>query len=346
MKALELNNISKKYGSGSSPIVEEIVMDLEKGEFLALVGESGSGKTTLLRLIAGLEKPDRGEIRIGGELMSSADFSVPPEARNVGMVFQDYALFPHLKVSQNVNFGLNRWPKSKAKGRVEDVLEIVGLSEMGHRYPHELSGGEQQRVALARAMAPRPDVLLLDEPFSNLDTQLKDQVRTEVRNILKTAGISTLFVTHDTVDALSTSDRIAIIQQGRLQQTGDPSSIYLNPANPYVANFFGNVNVMEANVKDGIWQTQLGPVKLDYNGSASNLLIMIRPDCFYIAQDETAIWSGKVKSISYLGGHYQLRVEVAKEKGEKDLVIHTREELGVGQLVGFGVNIKDIHIFS
>ena len=243
---LKITGLEKRYTGEGRSAVHDLGLSVEEGEILALLGESGSGKTTLLRLIAGFEKQDAGEICIGEEVVAAPNVFVQPEHRKVGMVFQEYALFPHLTVEANIQFGLHNWKRTDREARLQEVLQWVNIQGLEKKYPHQLSGGQQQRVALARALAPQPSLLLLDEPFSNLDVQLKDQVREEVRRTIKLAGTTAIFVTHDVKDALSTADSIAVLKDGQLQQLGTPEQLYQSPANVYVANFFGKTNLLKA----------------------------------------------------------------------------------------------------
>jgi iron(III) transport system ATP-binding protein len=222
MIALEARNLTKQFGLDELPAVRDVSFSLEKGEILALVGPSGCGKTTTLRMIAGFERPERGSVILAGKVVAGGSVFVPPERRGVGMVFQEHALFPHLTVLDNVGFGLSGKPKSARQKTSLRMLELLGLHRLANRYPHELSGGERQRVALARAMAPQPIVLLLDEPFSSLDADLRYQVREEVRVILKSMQATAIFVTHDQEEALFMGDRLAVFNQGRLEQIGTP----------------------------------------------------------------------------------------------------------------------------
>jgi iron(III) transport system ATP-binding protein len=244
MIRLSVRNLTKHYRRGDEPAVDAVSFDLPEGRLLALVGESGSGKSTLLRLIAGLERPDAGEILLDGAALSTPRAVVPPERRGIGLVFQNHALFPHLTVEKNIAFGLQHLPRGERPAVIEPLLELVGLARMGGRFPHELSGGERQRVALARALAPNPRVILLDEPFSSLDARLRHSVRDETQAILKQRGATALFVTHDTGDALSIADRIVVLKGGRVQQEGAPPEVYHAPANSYVASFFGTCNFL------------------------------------------------------------------------------------------------------
>ncbi len=253
-----------------------IDLELRRGETLALLGPSGCGKTTLLRTVAGLERPDAGTIEIGGELVEGPGRSLPPERRHLGMVFQDVALFPHLSVAENVAYGIRRAPDREA--RVAELLELVGLPDAGERRPHELSGGMQQRVALARALAPRPDVVLLDEPFANLDLTLRTQLRGELRRILGATGASALLVTHDQAEALTVADRVAVIRQGVIDQVDTPERIYTVPATPFVATFVGVANLVRAEVAGDVAATPLGPVRLLAGPDAGRALVVIRPE--------------------------------------------------------------------
>lgn len=235
---LEYVAVSKTYPGGERAAVSGIHLEVQPGEMLALVGESGSGKTTTLRLAAGLEQPDEGVIRIHGRTVADAARWVPPERRGVGMVFQGGALFPHLSAAPNIAYGLHATPRVRHAGIVRDMLGLVGLPDHGGRYPHELSGGERQRVALARALAPGPAIVLLDEPFSSLDRCLRCELRDEVHRILKDVGATSILVTHDTDDALTVCDRIAVFRGGRIEQIGTPSDFHSQPASEYCARLF------------------------------------------------------------------------------------------------------------
>jgi iron(III) transport system ATP-binding protein len=235
-----------------------VSLTLNQGDILALLGPSGCGKTTLLRLIAGFEYPDTGTIAVAQQTVAAAQVWVPPERRGVGMVFQDYALFPHLTTSQNITFGLTQRPKELATQSLREVLALVGLEGMGDRYPHQLSGGQQQRVALARALAPRPFLVLLDEPLSNLDVQVRLRLRQELRDILKAAGTSAVFVTHDQEEALSIADQVAVMRDGCLEQVGTPEEVYCQPASRFVAEFVTQANFLVAQTNGQGWETAIG----------------------------------------------------------------------------------------
>lgn len=237
---LSVSNLSIRYPSAAQDAVEGVTLGLRAGDIGVLIGPSGCGKTTLLRAVAGLERVRAGTIQMAKTTLSSAQHHLPAEQRRIGMVFQDYALFPHLDVGQNVGFGLHQWPKTDRGPRVQEVLKLVGLEGLHSRYPHELSGGQQQRVALARALAPRPSLLLLDEPFSNLDVDLRERLAHEVRAILKAAGATALLVTHDQLEAFAMGDVIGVMHQGHLHQWDDAYALYHRPATRFVAEFIGH----------------------------------------------------------------------------------------------------------
>jgi iron(III) transport system ATP-binding protein len=255
MAQLVLEHIGKSYGNGS--VLDDLSLTVTEGEFISLLGPSGCGKTTALRLIAGLLEPDAGSISIGGRCVCHAQrgFSLPPEKRQVGMVFQSYALWPHMRVGDNIAYPLKLkgCPRKEIAERVEKILELVDLAALGGRYPHELSGGQQQRVALARALIAEPLVLLLDEPLSNLDAKLREKMRAEIKDIQERMGATIVYVTHDQVEALNMSNRIAILYAGKLQQLDTPEAIYRRPANAFVADFVGSSNLLPAQVvnRDG-----------------------------------------------------------------------------------------------
>ncbi len=263
---------------GDVVAVDDIDLDVLPGEMLTVLGPSGCGKTTVLRLIAGLDRPDIGSIEIGGRRVAGSGASVPPERRRVGMVFQDVALFPHLSVRDNIGYGLRHDPDREV--RIGELLELIDLPDAGHRMPHHLSGGMQQRVALARALAPRPDVVLLDEPFSSLDAALRTQLRGDVREILRAAGTAAVFVTHDQDEALTLGDRMAVMVRGRVEQVAPPEVVYGEPATPFVATFVGTTNLVHGEAQDGIAVTRFGAVRLVGRGSgiATKGLVVLRPE--------------------------------------------------------------------
>ena len=246
---LEIKDLSVQYPRRSVPAVNNVSLGLKVGDIGVLIGPSGCGKTTLLRAVAGLEPVSAGSITLGGDLVSAVGKNTAPEARRIGMVFQDYALFPHLDVGRNVAFGIWDQPTTERRARVAEVLELVGLADARRRMPHELSGGQQQRVALARALAPRPKLLLLDEPFSNLDVDLRERLAHEVRGILKAAGATALLVTHDQLEAFAMGDAIGVMDHGMLHQWADAYTLYHRPATRFVADFIGHGVFAKARVE-------------------------------------------------------------------------------------------------
>jgi iron(III) transport system ATP-binding protein len=274
--ALKIGDLFKRFGDVTA--VDRVSLDLATGEHLALIGPSGCGKSTILLMIAGLLVPDGGEIRIGDRLVSGGGAWVEPERRRVGMVFQDYALFPHLTVSGNIAFGLDRLSKTERRQRVDEVLALVGLEALSGRYPHELSSGQQQRVALARSLAPDPTVVLLDEPFSNLDRTLRESLRLETKAVLRRAGATAVLVTHDHSEALGFGDRIAVMRSGHVLQVGSPEDLFDLPEDEFVATFLGSADFLPARQADGGMVASeigtFGPLTVPAGGQLS---IMVRP---------------------------------------------------------------------
>ncbi len=253
---LEIRDVHQSFGAVVA--VEALSLTVEPGEIVCLLGQSGCGKTTLLRVVAGLESPDRGSVLLGGRALVGPGLFLPPEQRGVGMVFQDYALFPHLTILENIRFGLSRLDPAKAQATALQALERVGLAHAANDYPHTLSGGQQQRVALARALAPRPGLLLMDEPFSNLDQRLRERVRGQTMELLRENGATGLVVTHDPVEAMLIADRIALMQQGRLVQMGAPEDLYERPGTLFAARYFCDLNEIPGVVRSARASTALG----------------------------------------------------------------------------------------
>ena len=280
MSLLTLSRVTKRYAADGPPAVDGLSFSVESGRILGLLGPSGCGKTTTLRLIAGFEAPDAGLITIAGRTVADGlGAGVPPEERGVGLVFQDYALFPHLTVDGNVGFGLRGLGKRARRDRVVEVLGLVGLADFGPRYPHELSGGQQQRVAVARALAPAPALLLLDEPFSNLDADLRAQMRDEVEKILRATGTTAVFVTHDQEEAFTIADAVGVLNHGRLEQIGSPEGIYHRPATPFVAEFVGAADFIPGVVATEGIVTELGVFEnVEAWAIGKRIRVMIRPD--------------------------------------------------------------------
>lgn len=260
---LRLDAVTRQFSPNLPPAVSAVSLVLYPGDLLSLLGPSGCGKTTLLRLIAGFEQPQSGTIEIGQHCVAGPKDWIQPEKRGIGMVFQDYALFPHLTIGQNIAFGLIGKPKVAIQQRVQETIALVGLDGLDDRYPHQLSGGQQQRVALARALAPHPFLVLLDEPLSNLDVQVRLRLRQEIRDILKAAGTSAVFVTHDQEEALSISDVVAVMRQGSLEQSDTPETLYREPASRFVAEFVTQTNFVTAQRRERHWETLVGRIPVD-----------------------------------------------------------------------------------
>jgi iron(III) transport system ATP-binding protein len=259
--------------------VDGLTLEVEQGEILALLGPSGCGKTTTLRLIAGFETPDSGTITLRGRVVAGPGRLVPPEQRGVGVVFQDYALFPHLTVGANVAFGLRHLDRTARRSRIAQVLELVGLADHADRYPHELSGGQQQRIAVARALAPAPALMLLDEPFSSLDSDLRTQMRDEVEKILRTTGTTAIFVTHDQEEAFTLADRVGVLNAGRMEQLATPEGVYHHPASQFVAEFVGAADFLPGLVTSEGILTEVGIfANTDQLDVGERVEVMIRPD--------------------------------------------------------------------
>jgi iron(III) transport system ATP-binding protein len=286
---LTLAQLTKRFGRDRPPAVDGLSLAVERGEILALLGPSGCGKTTTLRLIAGFETPDTGRVIIGDRVMADADrgVAVPPEERGVGIVFQDYALFPHLTVEDNVAFGLRALSREQRRQRVRAVLDLVGMVDLSSRYPHELSGGQQQRVAVARALAPAPTLMLLDEPFSNLDADLRAQMRDEVEKVLRGTGSTAVFVTHDQEEAFTIADRVGVLTEGRLEQLAPPETIYHHPATPFVAEFVGAADFLPGIVTSEGVVTEVGVFgNVEGREPGEKVKVMIRPDDITFIPDQ------------------------------------------------------------
>ena len=325
---LDLDGLRKSYGTET--VVEGLSLSVREGEILTLLGPSGCGKTTTLRLIAGLERPDGGAVRLNGESMSGSSF-VAPENRGVGVVFQEFALFPHLTARENVAFGLKDRPDGEVESRVDDLLELVDLAGQGDSYPDQLSGGQQQRVALARSLAPEPDILLLDEPFSNLDVDLRVEMREEVRKIIKRTGVTAVSVTHDQEEALSISDRVAVMNDGRIEQVGDPETVFQHPESRFVAAFLGYASFVPGYVSGDAVETDLGTVPREQiHGLAreydhTRIDLLVRPDDVSARPvADAAEGCGRVVGRRYLGPTFLYQVEL--DTGESIQCMHNHDE--------------------
>ncbi len=367
---LQLKNITKTYPhravsameSRHTVVLDDVSLTLNHGELLGLLGPSGCGKTTLLRIVAGFESISQGTVSIADKVVCTNRESLAAEKRNTGMVFQDYALFPHLTVAENIAFGLKNQHKNQGKSkffqkksqaqieeRVREVLELVGLRALQKRYPHQLSGGQQQRISLARALAPQPALILLDEPLSNLDVQVRHRLRVEIRSIIKAAGISAIFVTHDREEALAISDKIAVMHQGKVEQVGTPEDVYLNPASRFVAEFVTQANFLPATKKGQVWLTEIGEIALsqpklgDRNYTEAEIGdLMLRPeDITLIPDPESQI---VVCERQFLGREYYYCVSTALGKR---IYARTNLDLAIalGTKVSLSLNLTSARIF-
>lgn len=285
---LELRSVSCAYDP-HRPAVREISFSAQEGEILCLLGPSGCGKTTILRAIAGFEPVQTGEIFLSGRRVSTSSETIPTEERRVGMVFQEYALFPHLRVADNIAFGLRHLSRAERRCRVQEMLQLTGMEGFERRYPHELSGGQQQRVALSRALVQNPVVLLLDEPFSNLDPDMAGRMRQEIHGLLRRMKTTTVLVTHDHEEAFAMADRIAVLNQGVLEQLDSPESIYHLPATPFVADFVGQADFIPGRIRAGMIHTELGEFPNTLNhGEGTSVVVMIRPDDIHLTPNKSA----------------------------------------------------------
>ena len=295
---IECINLGKSYGTVQA--VSDISLSLDEHEFLSILGPSGCGKSTLLRLIAGLEVPSQGQVFLHGQEISGRKIILPPERRKFGMIFQDFALFPHLSVKDNVEYGATGSKKEKQQ-RVHELLELVSLPHLATKMPHQISGGEQQRIAVARALAPRPRLILMDEPFSNLDYQLRQQLRRDIREILKHEGVATVLVTHDQVEAITFSDRMLLMQKGKVVQEGTPSEIYQNPQTIWASSFVGEANHLPVEWQNDSLQTPLGELNVPFEIGMNARIMMVRPEDFKLESVPSDQANGIVKSVDFSG---------------------------------------------
>lgn len=312
-------------------------LDVPASSLVAIVGPSGCGKTTALRAIAGFEEPQRGSITIRDTIVLDDSVSIAPERRRVGMVFQEFALFPHITVAENVGYGVRGSGRVR---RVSEALSLVGLDGYDNRFPHELSGGEQQRVALARALAPEPDVVLLDEPFSNLDAPQRERLRRELRAILRTTGVTAIFVTHDQAEALAIADHIAVMRDGRVAQAGPPDEVYASPASAWIGTFLGDATVMSGSAQSGAVETMLGPVATSLpDGTAAQVLV--RPEWVVPVASDGGDWEVVDREFY---GHDQ-RITMSGHTGETvESIVSGRIRFHIGDHVG--VEVLDALVFG
>jgi len=350
---LEVLQLSVTYAGQAKSAVRHVSFGLRAGDIGVLIGPSGCGKTTLLRAVAGLEPASGGEIRLSGKVVSQAGLSLAPESRHVGMVFQDYALFPHLSVGRNVAFGINHLPRAERQRRVAEVLELVGLQGQESRFPHELSGGQQQRVALARALAPKPSLLLLDEPFSNLDVDLRERLAHEVRGILKAAHTTALFVTHDQLEAFAVGDTIGVMNQGELHQWDNAYTLYHRPASRFVAEFIGHGVFTPAVIRDVagemVVQTPLGnltdvaecPLPSAFPNGACDVLL--RADD--IVHDDNAPVKAQIMRKAFRGAEFLYTLRLATGDTVMALV-PSHHDHSLGEWIGIRAEVDHVVTFK
>jgi iron(III) transport system ATP-binding protein len=343
MNELHVEGLTKSYGSGSGsgePVLRDLRLTVPAGALAAVLGPSGCGKTTLLRIVAGFLRADAGTVRLGDRMLAGPGVHLPPERRGVGIVPQEGALFPHLSVARNVAFGLRGLDRAVRRRRTEELLELVGLAGYGDRMPHELSGGQQQRVALARALAPRPGLVLLDEPFNALDSALRTGVRSDVRAALRATGATAILVTHDQQEALSTADLVAVVRDGQVAQCATPQDLYRRPADPWIAGFVGDAVTLPGtldNDSDGTARTALGPVPLATPpGGARTGTVLLRPEQLQLTEVDCAnAVRGTVTDVRYYGHDAMVTVTVEGHDTPIDirvagpLTVRPGEETGI-----------------
>ena len=352
MAELVLNSVSQSYGARQ--IIVDLSFALPEGAIGCLIGPSGCGKTTALRCISGFEPIQRGEIRVGGEVVSSSSHMLPAEKRNIGMVFQDYALFPHLTVAANIGFGLREHNASQRKTRVDELLALVGLEAQAASYPHQLSGGQQQRVALARALAPKPRLLLMDEPFSNLDVELRERLSLEVRDILKHEATTALIVTHDQNEAFALADWLGVMQDGRIQQWDTPYKLYHEPVNRFVADFVGQgallvgevINDHQVKIELGVLNGHI-PVECDTNGCNEcvrncKVDVLIRPDD--IVHDDDSLLLAEVENKAFRGAEFLYTLKLPS--GQRALsLVPSHHDHAIGERIGIKLAVDHVVAF-
>lgn len=344
---LKLDRISRRFGATCA--LDAVSLDIRRGEVVCLVGPSGCGKSSLLRLIAGVDVPDSGAITLDGRQIAGPDGFVEPENRHIGFMFQDYALFPHLTVRDNILFGLKHLPRAQAAAQADAVIARIGLGALVARYPHTLSGGEQQRVALARALAPQPLVLLMDEPFSNLDRGLREYVREETLATLRDMGATAIIVTHDPEEALSVGDRVVLMRDGRVVQAGTGYQLYDRPNSIYAARFLGPCNQLPAQVAGGRARTALGDFAAPGFAEGAVVVVCIRPQALFpveiCADHITADQRGTLTDRAFMGEVEQLTLRVAGLDQPVRMRTTRRLNSMMGEVVRFGVDTKQVMIF-
>ena len=309
---IECRNLTKSYGELKA--VSDFNLHLEEHEFLSILGPSGCGKSTLLRLIAGLEVPSKGQVLLEKLEISGKKIILPPESRKFGMIFQDFALFPHLSIEKNIAYGVKGSRREKQK-RVEELLKLVSLQHLASKMPHQISGGEQQRIAVARALAPRPRLILMDEPFSNLDYKLRLQLRREIRVILKHEGVATILVTHDQVEAITFSERVLLMNKGKLVQAGTPEEIYQQPQTLWASSFVGEANHLSVEWEETSLKSPFGFLDVPAEIGKETRILMVRPEDFILVSAPDGEANGIVKTVEFSGAAQTVGVEL--KSGEK-----------------------------
>ncbi|QUJ67062.1 ABC transporter ATP-binding protein [Photobacterium sp. GJ3] len=332
--ALSVQKLTCRYNGQA--ILENLSLVAEDNEIICLLGASGCGKTTLLKAIAGLLPQEQGQLRINGHTMVDQDHWVPPEHRNIGMIFQDYALFPHLTVAENIAFGLRDWDKKRAQTKVAEMLALVRLDGLGQRYPHQLSGGQQQRVAIARALACEPDLILLDEPFSNIDTQVRHGLIREIRRIFKTQGVTAIFVTHSREEAFAFADRLAVMHNGVIEQFGTAAELYYQPCSRFVADFLGTGSYLPATIHQDELHTPLGTVAMSQAvtfGQGHQVEWLVRPQNLKLNPEEAG--RGVILEQQFMGDSCRYTVDYEGHH----LIVNTPMILQTGQRVSVELDL-------
>jgi len=345
MAKVVLENVTKTFMGGGVIALKEVSLEVPHGKFITVLGPSGCGKSTLLRAVAGLEKPDNGEIRIGDTVVTH----IPPGKRNVAMVFQNYALYPHMKVYDNIAIGLklHDYSRQETNERVDTVGGMLGIEELLDRYPRQLSGGQQQRVALARTLVREPEVFLLDEPLSNLDAQIREQTRAELKRLFRDLGVTVIYVTHDQAEAMSMSDIVVVIEKGEIRQVGDPESIYRDPQHQFVAEFVGmqRINILEGSLRDGTFISQDGTIVIPLGTSHKGPVSLgVRPEFIRIGTGAGVDVSAEVTLIEPLGPSKKVFVKVGGN--ELRVVVEADSKVEIGDTLTFTFSTKDIFLFD
>ncbi|PKM69068.1 MAG: ABC transporter ATP-binding protein [Firmicutes bacterium HGW-Firmicutes-2] len=346
MQDIIIHNMTKTYPGNSEPALKNFNLHIQAGTIVSLLGPSGCGKSTILRLVAGFERADTGTIQLGDTVVSDRHIWTPAEKRGVGMVFQDYALFPHLNVYQNIGFG---YKGTDCHSRIQEVIELVNLKGLENRFPNALSGGQQQRVALARALTRRPVVVLMDEPFSSLDEELRMQMRIEIKRIIKESGTTAIFVTHDQKDAITISDQVVVMDHGMIQQVGSPRDIYQSPENLFVANFVGRTNLLRGVVhrERGTVETVIGELPIGHihhDHGEAKVHVSLRPEGLFLDPNGPII--GCIINYTYMGSSIDAEIQV---RGTDQILLthmHSDQPFQVGDLVHFDIMSGYVSVFT